>query len=122
VSDTLEKYYEIDRKIQDREITGSNEEERTLILGVLDNVLAQIAAEEERVKELENKTKAAKGLFSKFKEGPMPKYIEISKNNFQATSMYRYSENCILAEAPANKVGLFSAEGLTKLREHNFEK
>jgi hypothetical protein len=93
-----------------------------LILGVLDNVLAQIAAEEDRVKELDEMTKAAKGLFSKFKEGPTPKYVEISKNNFQATSMYRYSENCFIVEFPGNKVGLFSAEGLTKLREHNFEK
>jgi hypothetical protein len=34
-----------------------------LILGVLDNVLAKIATEEDRVKEVEQITKAAKGKF-----------------------------------------------------------
>jgi hypothetical protein len=65
---------------------------------------------------------AAKGMFSNFKEACTPKFTLISPSNFQATSMYRYSLDCIIVEYPGTKVGLFSAEGLTKIRELNFEK
>lgn len=50
---SLDEYYEIDRKIQDKEITGSNDEERGQVLKVLENVLAKLVDEKVRVDELE---------------------------------------------------------------------
>ena len=60
ITQSLDYYYQIDRKIQDREITGSNEEERNQILRILEKVLAKIKTEEKRVELLEQSAQSAK--------------------------------------------------------------
>ena len=60
---SLDEYYLIDRRIQDKEITGSNEEERVQILAVLENVMGKINEENKIVETLEVKTKAAHSLY-----------------------------------------------------------
>ena len=60
---SLDEYYVIDRRIQDKEITGSNEEERVQILAVLENVMGKINEENKIVETLEVKTKAAHSLY-----------------------------------------------------------
>ena len=59
LNSSIDKYYELDGKIQSKVITGSNDQEREMVTQCLEKVLENINKEKQRCGELEVETRAA---------------------------------------------------------------